>query len=177
MKRLIMYQRAILYEFGFRTSAVDTLMRIGRLVIVHSPLLDLVSLVPATQEIHAAWQIASLEHADEHTADDDDAPIVGEAHSKHDHPPAEDEAVEQHLGSHGAEDQGGWHLKEEVGDEEYEQGNGVAVADVETQVLLHAGDTGVGEVDPVKACDGVENAEDGDETPVHLAPACLEEYL
>lgn len=59
------------------------------------PLLHLVSLVPAAEEVHTARQETGLKDANEHSAHHYDAPVVGKAHAQHDGAPAQHQAVEK----------------------------------------------------------------------------------
>jgi hypothetical protein len=60
-------------------------------------LLDLKTLIPSTQQEHAAWEESSFKYADEHAADHNQAPIVDPAHTQHDSSPTNRKAIEQVL--------------------------------------------------------------------------------
>ena len=137
------------------------------------PLLNLITLIPTTQQVHTARQEARFKDADEHPAHHNDTPVPRKAHAQHDCAPAEHQPVEEPLGSDPAQGQGRGQLEEEVRDEEDEEGEGITVADVEVQVLVHAGYARVGEVHAVEAGDGVEDSEDGNQTVVNLAPSSV----
>lgn len=93
-------------------------------------------------QIGTAWEEASFERTQKKPTSSECRVVRNEALAKHYCTPRESEEGEPVGGANFAKDDVGWQLEQHVGWEKDHQANGVTVAYVELQILLHARDTG-----------------------------------
>lgn len=89
-----------------------------------------------------SWDRSVL--TDQHSTNDNHSPIVCESHPEHHNSPREYKCIQERFGPDPSKRQSAGNLKQEICDEEDQQSNRVAIANVETEICVHAGNSCVG---------------------------------
>jgi hypothetical protein len=128
--------------------------------------------VPGAEEIDAAREEAGLEEAEQDAHAGELAKVLDKAHANHDAAPEQGDGGQMDAGAQLADHNGGGWLEDDVGDEEDEVGN-VVVQSLETELDVHAGDSGGAHVGAVHQTDAVHGAANQNQTAVGPADDCL----